>query len=46
MIAPSHVRSHENGKLKVVSGESYIMLVQYSKDDIEIETVLALWKLK
>ena len=40
MIAPSHVRSHENGKLKVVSGESYIMLVQYSKDDIEIETVL------
>ena len=40
MIAPSHVRSHENGKLRVVSGESYIMLVQYSKDDIEIETVL------
>ena len=40
MIAPSHVRRHENGRLKVVSGESYIMLVQYSKDDIQIETVL------
>ena len=40
MIAPTYVVSSENGRFKSVSGESYIMLVKYSKSDIEIETVL------
>ena len=40
MIAPTYVVSDDNGRFKSVSGESYIMLVKYSKSDIEIETVL------
>jgi len=40
MIAPTYVVRSDNGRFKSVSGESYIMLVKYSKSDIEIETVL------
>jgi acyl-homoserine-lactone acylase len=40
MIAPTYVVNSDNGRFKSVSGESYIMLVKYSKSDIEIETVL------
>ena len=40
MIAPTYVVSYKDGTYRSVSGESYIMLVKYSKSDIEIETVL------
>ena len=40
MIAPTYVVSHKDGTYRSISGESYIMLVKYSKSDIEIETVL------
>ncbi len=40
MIAPSWVINYKKGRLKVASGESYIMLVQYSKEGVEIETIL------
>jgi acyl-homoserine-lactone acylase len=40
MIAPSDVVGYKNGRLKAVSGESYIMLIQFSNDAIEIETIL------
>ena len=40
MIAPTYVVSHKDGTYRSVSGESYIMLVKYSKSDVEIETVL------
>ena len=40
MIAPTYVVSHKNGTYRSVSGESYIMLVKYSKSGVEIETVL------
>ena len=40
MIAPSYVVDDDNGKFKVVSGESYIMLTRYSKKGVEIETVI------
>ena len=40
MIAPTYVVSYKDGKYRSVSGESYIMLVKYSKSDVEIETVL------
>ena len=33
-------KNYKNGRLKVVSGESYIMLIQFSNDAIEIETIL------
>ena len=38
MIAP--VVDYKDGRLRSVSGESYIMLVKYGKDDLEIETIL------
>ena len=40
MIAAISTRSYKDGKVKAVSGDSYIMLVRYSKDEVEIETVL------
>ena len=40
MIAPTYVVSHKDGTYRSVSGESYIMLVKYSKSNVEIETVL------
>jgi acyl-homoserine-lactone acylase len=40
MIAPSDVVGYKNGRLKVVSGESYIMLIQFSNNAIEIETII------
>ena len=40
MIAPTYVVSYKDGTYRSVSGESYIMLVKYSKSDVEIETVL------
>ena len=40
MIAPSYVVDYKDGRLRSVSGESYIMLVKYGKDDLEIETIL------
>tara|TARA_B100000287_G_scaffold322577_1_gene306489 strand:+ start:4053 stop:6068 length:2016 start_codon:yes stop_codon:yes gene_type:complete len=40
MIAPTYVVEHKDGTFRSVSGESYIMLVQYSKSDIQIETIL------
>ena len=40
MIAPSYVVNYEDGKYRAVSGESYIMLVKYDKDNVEIETIL------
>ena len=40
MIAATSTQNYKDGKVKSVSGDSYIMLVRYSKDDVEIETVL------
>ena len=40
MIAPSYVVNYKDGKYRAVSGESYIMLVKYDKDNVEIETIL------
>jgi acyl-homoserine-lactone acylase len=40
MIAATSTKSYKDGKVKAVSGDSYIMLVRYSKDEVEIETVL------
>ena len=40
MIAPTYVVSRKDGTYRSVSGESYIMLVKYSKSGVEIETVL------
>ncbi len=40
MIAPTYVVSHKDGTYRSVSGESYIMLIKYSKSNVEIETVL------
>ncbi len=40
MIAATSTQNYKDGKVKAVSGDSYIMLVRYSKDDVEIETVL------
>ena len=41
MIAPTYSVPTKEGKLRAVSGESYIMLIRYSKDGPEIESVLA-----
>ena len=40
MIAPTYSVPIKDGKLRAVSGESYIMLIRYSKDGPEIETVI------
>ena len=36
-----HSKPHLNGKTKIVSGESYIQIVKFTKDGPEIESVLA-----
>lgn len=40
MIAATNSAPADNGKVKAVSGDSYIMLVRYSDEAVEIETVL------
>ncbi len=41
VLTASHAIPHENGKVKVVQGESYICLVRFSKNQLpEIETML------
>lgn len=40
MIAATNTVPDEDGKVKAISGDSYIMLVRYSNDATEIETVL------
>ncbi len=40
MIAPTYVQKYKEGKYRSVSGESYVMLLKYSKSNIDIETVL------
>ena len=40
MIAAMTSKSFENGMAKPVHGESYIMIIQYTDDNVEIETVL------
>ena len=40
MIGAISTKNYKEGMVKAVSGESYIMLVRYSKSGMEIETVL------
>ena len=40
MIAAMTSKPFENGTAKPVHGESYIMIIQYTDDNVEIETVL------
>lgn len=40
MIAATNTAPIEDGKVQAVSGDSYIMIVRYSDDAVEIETVL------
>ena len=40
VIAAINVEPYKESQTKATSGESYIMLIRYSKDDIEIETVV------
>ena len=40
MIGAISTKNYKDGKVKAVSGESYIMLLRYSKNGVEIETVL------
>ena len=40
MIAAMHTAPFKNGKARSVSGESYIMLVRYSDENVELETIL------
>lgn len=40
MIAPTYVAAYKGGRFKSVSGESYIMLLKYSNEGVEIETIL------
>lgn len=40
MIAATNSAPYEDGRVQAVSGDSYIMLVRYSKTGVEIETVL------
>lgn len=40
MIAAMTSKPFENGKAKPIHGESYIMIIQYTNDNVEIETVL------
>ncbi len=40
MIAATTTGYYKNGMVKAVAGESYIMLVRYSKEKVEIETIL------
>ena len=40
MIAATSTTNYKDGKVKAISGDSYIMLVRYSKEGVEIESVL------
>jgi acyl-homoserine-lactone acylase len=40
MIAAMSTAPYEDGKVKAVSGESYIMLARYSANGVELETIL------
>ena len=40
MIAATSTNKLKDGKVKAVSGDSYIMLIRYGEDKVEIETVL------
>jgi len=40
MIAAINVSPYKEGRTKATSGESYIMLIRYSNDSVEIETVV------
>ena len=40
MIAPTYIVGMKDGKIRAVSGESYIMLIKYSDCGPEIETVI------
>jgi len=40
MIAATSTVSYKDGMVKAVSGDSYIMLVRYGEDKVDIETVL------
>lgn len=40
MIAAMSTEPYEDGTVKAVSGESYIMLARYSEDGVELETIL------
>ncbi|MFL3022810.1 MAG: penicillin acylase family protein [Cytophagales bacterium] len=40
MIAPTYSVPTDGGRLRAVSGESYIMLIRYTKDGPEVETVI------
>ena len=40
MIAATSTASYNSGVVKAVSGDSYIMLIRYGDDQVEIETVL------
>lgn len=40
MIAATSSRNYKDGMVKAVSGDSYIMLVRYGNETVEIETVL------
>ena len=40
MIAAMTSKVQKNGTVKPVHGESYIMIIQYGDDGVEVETVL------
>lgn len=40
VIAAINVSSHKKGRVKASSGESYIMLIKYNEDGVEIETIV------
>ena len=40
MIAATSSKNHTKGRVKAVSGDSYIMLIKYGDYGVEIETVL------
>ena len=40
MIAAMSTEPYRDGKVKAVSGESYIMLARYSNEGVELETIL------
>ena len=41
VLTAMHSKPYKNGKTKIVSGESYIQIVKFTKDGPEIESVLA-----
>ena len=41
VITAMHSKKYKDGKVKVVAGESYIELVKFSKNGVEIESVIS-----